>query len=266
MRAQGATRERRPAVAGTFYPSGPGELVAAVDALLASARPPEGIRPPVALVVPHAGYVYSGPVAATAYALLRGAGVTRVALFGPAHFAPLRGAAVSEARAWRTPLGLVPIDEELRTLALGAGAVADEAPHVPEHSLEVQVPFLQRLAGEALRICPVLVGVSRPAQTAELMAGVLPHALVVVSTDLSHYHDDATAERLDRRTAELVLARDAEGIGLEDACGVFALRGIVELARREDLAVHLLDLRTSADTAGDPWRVVGYGAFALTRG
>ena len=134
-----------------------------------------------------------------------------------------------------------------------------------EHSLEVQVPFLQRLLGEDLRICPVVVGVSRAGQIAELMAAALPDALVVVSTDLSHYHDDATAKRLDRRTAETVLARDAEGIGLEDACGVFALRGIVELARREDLRVHLLDLRTSADTAGDPWRVVGYGAFALTR-
>lgn len=266
MRAQGTTRERRPAVAGTFYPSDPEELAAAVDALLASAHPSESVGVPAALVVPHAGYVYSGPVAATAYALVRGADVRRVALFGPAHYAPLRGAAVSTARAWRTPLGAVPLDEELRELVVAAGAVSDEAPHVPEHSLEVQVPFLQRLAGEGFRICPVVVGVSRPAQTAGLMAAVLPHALVVVSTDLSHYHDDATAKRLDRRTAELVLARDAEGIGLDDACGAFALRGIVELARREDLAVHLLDLRTSADTAGDPWRVVGYGAFALTRG
>jgi AmmeMemoRadiSam system protein B len=265
MRARGAVGERRPAVAGTFYPSDPGELAAAVDALLASARPPEGLGEPVALIVPHAGYAYSGPVAATGYALLREARVTRVALFGPAHFAPLRGAAVSTTRAWRTPLGPVPLDEELRELLVAAGAVADEVPHLPEHSLEVQVPFLQRLLGEGLRICPVLVGVSRPTQTAELMAAALPHALVVVSTDLSHYHDDATAKRLDRRTAETVLARDAEGIGLEDACGVFALRGIVELARREDLQVHLLDLRTSADTAGDPWRVVGYGAFALTR-
>lgn len=266
MRAPGAVGERRPAVAGAFYPADPRELAAAVDALLEQATPPQIPGPPVALVVPHAGYAYSGPVAATAYALLRGSAISRVALFGPAHFAPLRGAAVSTAKAWRTPLGTVPLDEELRGLVLAAGATADEVPHLPEHSLEVQLPFLQRLLGEDLRICPVVVGVSRPAQTAALMAAVLPHALVVVSTDLSHYHDDATAKRLDRRTAETVLARDPEGIGLEDACGVFALRGIVELARREDLAVHLLDLRTSADTAGDPWRVVGYGAFALTRG
>jgi AmmeMemoRadiSam system protein B len=264
MRAR-VVGERPPAVAGTFYPGDPFELAAAIDALLASARPPEGLAEPVALVVPHAGYVYSGPVAATAYALLRGRAPSRVALFGPAHFAPLRGAAVSTATAWRTPLGPVALDGALRELVLAAGAIADEAPHRPEHSLEVQVPFLQRLAAEDLRICPVVVGVSRSGATAELMAAVLPHALVVVSTDLSHYHDDATAKRLDRRTAERVLARDAEGIGLEDACGVFALRGVVELARREDLAVHLLDLRTSADTAGDPWRVVGYGAFAITR-
>lgn len=264
MRAAGTMRERRPAVAGTFYPSDPGELAAAVDALLAQAVPPELAGDPVALVVPHAGYVYSGPIAATAYALLRRRPPARVAIFGPAHFVPLRGCAVSTAGTWRTPLGTVPIDGELRERAVAAGAIAEEGPHLPEHSLEVQVPFLQRIVGEGLRICPVAVGVARPSQVADVMAALLPEALVVVSTDLSHYHDDATAKRLDRRTADAVLARDPDAIGLEDACGVYALRGLVELARREDLGVHLLDLRTSADTAGDPWRVVGYGAFALT--
>lgn len=263
MRLAGTTRERRPAVAGTFYPSDPGELAAAVDALLAQAAPPEHLEP-VALVVPHAGYVYSGPIAATAYALLRTRPPSRVALFGPAHFVPLRGCAVSTAPAWRTPLGSVPTDPELRERAVAAGALAEEGPHVPEHSLEVQVPFLQRIVGAGLRICPVAVGVARAGQVADVMAAVLPQALLVVSTDLSHYHDDATAKRLDRRTAEAVRSRDPDAIGLEDACGVYALRGLVELARREDLRVHLLDLRTSADTAGDPRRVVGYAAFALT--
>ncbi len=264
MRAVGVGRERRPAVAGTFYPADPGELAAALDALLSSASPPEGIGEPVALVVPHAGYVYSGPVAATAYALLEAGVPRRVALFGPAHFVPLRGLAVSTAAAWRTPLGTVPVDAELRERAIAAGALAEEGPHLPEHSLEVQVPFLQRVVGEGLRILPVAVGASRPEQAAGVMEALLPEALLVVSTDLSHYHDDATAKRLDRRTADAVLARDPEAIGLEDACGVYALRGVVELARRRGLRIHLLDLRTSADTAGDPWRVVGYGAFALT--
>lgn len=256
---------RPPAVAGSFYPRDPGELAAAVDALLAAASAPADLGPVVALVAPHAGYVYSGPVAASAYACLP-PDARRVAILGPAHFVPLRGAAVPEDDAWRTPLGEAPIDAELRERALGAGARVDEVPHVPEHSLEVQVPFLQRRVGEELSILPVAVGATRPHEVAELVGALAASAFVVVSTDLSHYHDDATAKRLDRRTAEAVLACDAEAIGDEDACGAYALRGIVAYARREDLGVRLLDLRTSADTAGDPWRVVGYGAFAVTAG
>ncbi len=256
---------RLPSVAGTFYPADPARLAAEVDGLLEGATP-AAVPEPVALVAPHAGYVYSGPVAASAYALLRARTPERVAILGPAHLVPLRGAAVPSAPAWRTPLGDVRVDPWLRELAVEAGAVVDDEVHAPEHAVEVQLPFLQRLAGDGLSVLPVAVGVAEPAEVAELVGALAPHAFVVVSTDLSHYHDDATAKRLDRRTADAVLARDPGRIGREDACGSFALRGLVEHARRAGLDVHLLDLRTSADTAGDPWRVVGYGAFAVTAG
>ncbi len=258
-------------MAGTFYPADPDELTRMVDDLLARAAPPADPGRLVALVVPHAGYVYSGPVAATTYALLRGRGRARIAMFGPSHFVPVpRGAdawmAVPEVDGWRTPLGIVPIDAELRALSLERGVTLDDRPHGPEHSLEVQLPFLQRVAGSDVSVLPVAVGTAPPRTVAALMAALAPLALVLVSTDLSHYHDDATARELDRRTAAAFVDRDPTGIRSEDACGSYALRGLAELARREDLCVHLLDLRTSAETAGDPWRVVGYGAFAVTPG
>jgi AmmeMemoRadiSam system protein B len=239
-----------------------------VDELLDGARPPSEHEPaPQGLVVPHAGYVYSGPVAASAYVRLRPAAgrIRRVALFGPAHFLALDGAAVPASDAWRTPIGDVPVDPELRHVAQEAGARVDDHPHAPEHALEVQLPFLLRTVGSGVSVLPIAVGRVTPGEGADLIDAVRGAAdLVVVSTDLSHYHDHETARRLDRRTADAVLARDPSAIGLDDACGVFALRGIVELARRKDLGFRLLDLRTSADTAGDPSRVVGYGAFALS--
>lgn len=253
---------REAAAAGTFYPAEASELGSVVDALLEGATPPD-VGALSAIVVPHAGYVYSGPVAASGFTLLRGREAPRVAILGPAHFVPLRGTAVPSARAWRTPLGEVPVDAELRELASTCGSSVDDSPHEPEHSLEVQLPFLQRVIEGPLTVLPVAVGVSRAGEVADLIGALLDVAFIVVSTDLSHYQDDVTAKRLDRRTADAVVARDPDAIRPEDACGVYALRGLVESARREDLVVRLLDLRTSADTAGDPWRVVGYGAFAV---
>jgi MEMO1 family protein len=213
--------------------------------------------------VPHAGYVFSGPVAATAYALV--VPVSRVVLFGPAHFVPLSGMAVPAAAAWATPLGEVAIDDELRDRAAARGVRVDDGPHESEHSIEVQLPFLQCAVGRRFSVLPVAVGATSPGDVADLIdaLGEGPDRLVVVSTDLSHYFDAETARTLDRRTADAVVERDARSIRIRDACGVFALRGIVEHARRHDLPVRLLDLRNSADTAGDPWRVVGYGAFSV---
>ena len=260
-------RVRASAVAGTFYPARPAELERMVDDLLAGALTPEVAPAPAALVVPHAGYVYSGPVAATAYARLRGsaASISRVVAFGPVHYVPVRGAAVPAADAWATPLGEVPIDPVLRQRAVARGAAVDDRPHAPEHALEVQLPFLQRVLEPGFGFLPVAVSDLSAVQTAELMGEFFGEAgtLVLVSTDLSHYHDLTTARRLDRRTADTILARDSWALSSEDACGFYPLRGLVEFARKKNLPFELLDLRTSGDTAGDPERVVGYGAFAI---
>jgi AmmeMemoRadiSam system protein B len=252
---------RAPVAAGSFYPARAAELAAAVDGLLAAVEPsplPGELR---GLVAPHAGYVFSGAVAATAFAALRpGVPAQRVALLGPSHFVRLRGAAVTGADAWRTPLGEVAIDDGLRAAAVAAGAVVDERPHRDEHALEVELPFLQRSALPGLRVLPVAIG----DDGADVVAALAADALVVVSTDLSHYRDEATARRLDRRTADSVLALDDAAIGDLDACGAAALRALLRHARAAGWACTLLDLRTSADATGDLDRVVGYGAFAFT--
>jgi AmmeMemoRadiSam system protein B len=245
-------------VAGLFYPADPGELAATVDAFLGGAGLTPG-PPPVALVVPHAGYAFSGAVAASAFALARQA--RRVAVLGPSHFVPLDGLAASSADAWETPLGSVPVSSELRDSAHAAGAVVGDAPHERDHAVEVELPFLQRACGDELEILPVAVGRT----TAEVVASFIDEldAVVVVSTDLSHYQPDARARMLDRRTAEAVVERDPDSLPDDSACGAYALRGLVEHARRHALEVELLALGTSADRAGDRNRVVGYGAFAF---
>jgi hypothetical protein len=256
---------RPPAAAGSFYPADPARLGATVDSLLADVAPaPFGARLR-AIVVPHAGYVYSGAVAATAWAIVRAIRppVARVILAGPAHFVPLRGACVPAASRWRVPIGEVAIDADLRALARTAGARVDDGPHEPEHSLEVQVPFLLRVAAAA-RMLPVAVGEMSPRAAADLLGRLAGDSdLLVVSTDLSHYHDDATARRLDRRTVEAIEARDPAAIGDLDACGIFALRGLVELAARRGWPVRTLDRRTSADAGGSRDSVVGYAALAF---
>lgn len=265
----GALTVRQPVVAGSFYPADPGALTEAVETLLEAAvgDPSVSDERCRGLIVPHAGYHYSGPVAATAYRHLRASAVRYrgVVLVGPAHFWPLEGAALPATERWATPLGEVSVEAALRTAALEAGAKVDERPHDQEHALEVQLPFLQRVL-PGVAILPIAIGTSIPAAVADLLAAVCasPGTLLIVSTDLSHYHEQAVARRLDRRTATAVVARDPAAIRLDDACGAWALRGVLELARRRELTVRLLDLRTSADTAGDPGRVVGYGAFALT--
>lgn len=250
---------REPVAAGLFYPGDREELAATVDGLLAGARVSNAQGVVCGLVAPHAGYVYSGPVAASAFALAPAC--ARVVLLGPSHFVSLDGMAVSSADSWRTPLGLVPVSGELRDAAVSAGALVDDAPHDRDHALEVQLPFLERVCAEGLEILPIAVGRTVSTAVADLLEALA--ALVVVSTDLSHYHDHATAQRLDRATADAVVGRRPDAIGHDRACGAFALRGLVEHARRGRLEIELLDLRTSADTAGDPANVVGYGAFAL---
>jgi AmmeMemoRadiSam system protein B len=261
---------RPPAVAGVFYPADPDRLAAEVDALLAAASMPEGGPEPLAVVSPHAGYRYSGPVAATAYrrlAPLRGS-VRRAVVLGPAHFTRVDGMALPGWAAFGTPLGMMRVDEPACALAATLpGVVLSDAAHSREHSVEVQLPFLQRTLGAEITIVPVVVGPVEAHLVAHVMEALAQDdsTVIVVSTDLSHYHDQATAGRLDRRTAEAIVRRDPLAIGQQDACGCYPLRGLLEFAHRHDLDVRLFDLRTSGDTAGERSQVVGYGAFGVYR-
>jgi AmmeMemoRadiSam system protein B len=264
------TPVRPPAVAGLFYPEAPGELDAEVGRLLAAVSPKRSAerlgRAPKALIVPHAGYVYSGPIAASAYGLLRNArGISRVVLLGPVHRVPVRGLALPEATAFATPLGSVPVDtagaEALRSLPQ---VCVSGAAHAAEHSLEVQLPFLQRVLGD-FTVLPLAVGDATPEEVAGCLERVWggPETLIVVSSDLSHYLPYDVARRVDRNTAEAILALKHGAIGHEHACGATAVWGLLVVAERRGLAVELLDLRNSGDTEGDRGRVVGYGAFAF---
>jgi AmmeMemoRadiSam system protein B/AmmeMemoRadiSam system protein A len=261
-------KARPPAVAGAFYAAAPDQLLADVRGLLAAAGPrasaTAGLK---ALIVPHAGYVYSGPVAASAYAALRGSEsrIQRVVLFGPAHRVPVRGLAAPRADAFETPLGEVRIDRATLRRAEGLPQVlVDDRPHAPEHSLEVQLPFLQHLLG-SFELVPFVVGDATAEEVAEVMERLWggPETLIVVSSDLSHYYDQATARRLDAATSRAIEALDPDGLDEESACGRIPIRGLLVAARRRGLRVDTLDVRNSGDTAGPSDRVVGYGAYAL---
>ncbi len=261
-------RLRRAAVAGSFYPGDAGVLSAEVERLLAAARQPApGAPRPKALVVPHAGYPYSGPIAASAYAQLRAGGpaVERVVLIGPSHFAAHAGLALPDAELFQTPLGTVRVDASAAALAAALPQVSvSAAAHQREHSLEVQLPFLQRVLG-AFSLVPLTVGHASPQDVAGVLRALWggPETLLLCSTDLSHFLSYGEACLLDRRTAAQVLALDADAICRDQACGCTPLAGLLLAARRRGLVPSLLDLRNSGDTAGDPERVVGYGAFAL---
>jgi AmmeMemoRadiSam system protein B len=253
---------RLAAVAGRFYPADADELRALVSADLAAVRPV--IAPPKAIIAPHAGYVYSGSVAASAYACLVPARATirRVVLLGPSHRSYLFGLGRSTAEAFRTPLGDVPVDGSLDWSRLPGVMPADRA-HLAEHSLEVQLPFLQMVL-DRFTIVPLLVGEAAPTEIAlviERLAGGA-ETLVVVSSDLSHYLDYETATRRDRETSRAIEARCTD-LTPEEACGAVPLNGLLHYARRVRLKVTTLDLRNSGDTAGPRDQVVGYGAYAL---
>jgi AmmeMemoRadiSam system protein B len=262
---------RRPAVAGTFYPDDPHALCAQVRACLDEGRRRQadvvGRVRPKALVVPHAGYVYSGPVAGSAYALLEpwAAEVRRVVLFGPSHRVAFRGLATSTDEAWETPLGDVPLDTS------GAAALTRlpqarpfDAAHADEHSLEVQLPFLQELLPDFV-LLPLVAGDAPAAAIAEVMAAAWggDETLVLVSSDLSHYYDYDTARALDRAASAAIEALRPDALDEESACGRVPVRGLLVAAREHGLGARTLDLRSSGDTAGPREQVVGYGAYAF---
>jgi AmmeMemoRadiSam system protein B len=257
---------RAPVAAGRFYPREPEELRAVLGQLLAGAPRSEGPAPK-ALIVPHAGYLYSGTTAAAAYASLLPERhlIRRVILLGPSHFVLVEGLAVSRAEEFRTPLGAVPIDAELigRLKRLPQVRERDEA-HAQEHSLEVQLPFLQVVLDD-FTLVPLTAGQIPAEQLAEVLEVVWGGAetRVVISSDLSHYHDSETARVIDQATAKAIEELDDGGIAEDQACGQVPLRGLLCAARRRGLCARTLALRNSGDTAGPPDRVVGYGAFAF---
>ncbi len=261
---------RQPAVAGTFYPGDARELDAAVDGYLAAVEP-QGLTPegpaPKALIAPHAGYIYSGPVAASAYARLAPARETveRVVLLGPAHRVLFGGIAASGATAFATPLGPVPVDVEAvqRICALPRVTVVDEA-HRLEHSLEVQLPFLQRVLGD-FSVVPLVVGDAKADEVAEVLEELWggPATAIVISSDLSHYHDYQTARRLDAATCRAIEQLRPDDIGHDQACGRLPIVGLLRVARARGLQATTVDLRSSGDTAGPRHEVVGYGAWVF---
>ena len=258
---------RPAAVAGMFYPETPIALSADVRGYLSKVAPPaKGSMLPKALIVPHAGYVYSGAVAACAYRRLaaQADAVSRVVLLGPTHRVPIQGLALPTAQAFATPLGVVQIDADAAARALTLPQVRkSDAAHALEHSLEVQLPFLQTVLRE-FRIVPLAVGDASADQVAEVIELLWdgPQTLIVVSSDLSHYHRYNEARALDRATADAVLALSAT-LQDEQACGATPVNGLLKVARRRDLQPELIDLRNSGDTAGDKSRVVGYASFCF---
>ena len=273
------TAVRDPAVAGRFYPSDPQELRAAIRGHLAAAdearSPQPGASPagdpptcPKAIIAPHAGYQYSGPVAAAAYVHLRSGRdrIRRVAILGPTHRVPVRGLALPQSDVFATPLGKIPVDqaacEELVTLT---SVEVLNAAHLFEHSLEVHLPFLQEVLGASFSIIPLLVGEATPAEVSEVIRLLWggPESLIVVSSDLSHFHDYDTAQQLDGETSRAIESLRFEEIAEQRACGRIPIQGLLMEARRRGVHVRMVDLRNSGDTGGNRGEVVGYGSYVF---
>ena len=252
-------------VAGKFYPADPAELAAGVDASLLKAAPPP--LKPKAVIAPHAGHIYSGDIAASAYRLLatRKGEIKRVILLGPNHRVAVRGLALSPADAWATPFGPLAVDRTARdTLARQPGVTVSSAPFVNEHSLEVHLPFIHRALGE-VEVLPILVGQTPRDQVSNVLDMLWggPETAIVVSSDLSHYHDYATCQAKDEETAVAIERMQPQGCDGDRACGRFSIHGLLDQAQRRDLRVTALDVRNSGDTRGPRDRVVGYGSFAF---
>jgi AmmeMemoRadiSam system protein B/AmmeMemoRadiSam system protein A len=256
-----------PQVAGMFYPAAPEALNALIADVRKRARPDGGVAPKV-VVAPHAGLVYSGAVAATAFGpwARRAAPPRRIVIIGPAHRVSFSGMAIHPATKWRTPLGEIPVagvthDE----LAQAPGVVVDPRPFAGEHSLEMHLVMLQVMLPAPFEIVPILVGDAHPHQVAEALRRVWggPETVVAVSSDLSHFLDQARAQSIDSDTARRIETLDAAALDGRRACGFLPIRGALDIAAERDMRVSSLHLATSADAGAEASRVVGYGAFAL---
>ena len=284
-RLEAPHRVREPAVAGLFYPAQERLLAQTVDGLLESA-PAHRFPRLKALVCPHAGYRFSGPTAAIGYKTLVGRDIQTVIVLGPSHYAWFEGACIPDAQAYRTPLGLVPISEKAESLAKTApfgfekpcpvqrpgwwaqGPKAapergQDTPETWEHSVEVQVPFLQRVAGH-FKLLPVVLGEVDPERVARALAAILDDkTIVVASSDLSHYHPYDAAKELDKRCVQAICAMNTDDMKGQEACGKTPILALMHLAKIKGWKAQLLDARNSGDTAGDKDRVVGYSAIAF---
>lgn len=259
---------RSPAVAGMFYPNNSHELHKQLTTLLkrasSSSPAPSNIK---AIIVPHAGYIYSGPVAASAYVQLEAAKdvIQRVVLLGPSHRVGFQGIAASTMEAFDTPLGRIPVDQDAiaQLQDLPQVGFLDKA-HAQEHSLEVHLPFLQEILHD-FSLVPLVVGDASPEEVGQVLETLWggPETLIVISSDLSHYHDYQTAKQLDGATSQAIEQLCFERIGYEDACGRNPINGLLWAARRRALHGETVDLRNSGDTAGPRDQVVGYGAYVF---
>ena len=257
------TDTRLPAVAGTFYPNDSHQLKSMISGFLADCHNKE--PPPKAIIAPHAGYIYSGPIAASAYARVANGRdiISRVVLLGPSHRVPFHGLAASNARFFATPLGEVAVDSDALTAIkhLSQVHILDEA-HRQEHSLEVHIPFLQMVLTD-FKLVPLVVGQATQAEVAEVLEILWggPETLIVVSSDLSHYHDYQTAQRIDYSTSDAITHFRPQDIQYEQACGRNPILGLLAAASRHGMQAEMIDLRNSGDTAGPRDKVVGYGAY-----
>ena len=262
---------RKPAVAGSFYPADPARLREMVKNYLETAGQTSSAesetKVPKAVIVPHAGYVYSGQVAAYAYLRLACArdSITRVVLLGPTHHVPVEGLALSSAREFETPLGRIPLDREAMNTVRGLPKVQVlDAAHAQEHSLEVQLPFLQEVLSR-FALVPVAVGGADPRDVALVLDAVWggTETVLVISSDLSHFHDYETASRLDRTTTRAIELLQPDGIGRDQACGFRPVSGMLLAARDRGLKATTVALKNSGDVTGTSERVVGYGAYVF---
>ncbi|HEC13493.1 MAG TPA: AmmeMemoRadiSam system protein B [Acidiferrobacteraceae bacterium] len=258
---------REPAVAGSFYPVDPHSLRQQVDGFLALAK--SNLATPKAIIAPHAGYIYSGPIAASAYAPIAALKdqIRRVILLGPAHRVYVKGLAVSSASVFNTPLGSIPIDRDavddlVNTLD---NVSLSDAAHEQEHSLEVHLPFLQQVL-DKFYLVPLVVGEVSTNDVATVLDRLWggPETLIVISSDLSHYHDYDTARSMDRATATAIENMDPNTLNQEQACGQIPVCGLLIAAKARGLKAQTVDLRNSGDTAGPHNQVVGYGAWLFS--
>ena len=257
---------RQPAVAGMFYPADKESLENDIQHYIEEANYEIDVIPK-AIIVPHAGYIYSGPIAATAYKQIIPFKdkINRVVLLGPSHRVAFNGLAVPKSDIFNTPLGNITIDQESIRLISNLPQVSiSEQAHREEHSLEVQLPFLQEILGDFL-LTPLVVGNANRHDVAEVIAKLWPdeHTLIVISTDLSHYHEYNEAKQIDQYTSNAIKNLKPDLIDYDNACGRNGLLGLMTVAEEKNLAIDVLDLRNSGDTAGDKNRVVGYGAYVV---